>query len=593
MRVGMILFPQKNLKKGSRSEMDINKILKYILYVLIGLLGMWMINTWHHDFPPVVQPDSNANSSQSNQDPTNFVPQPLATPTDNTSGSLKIPGSPNPVRASNQGFIRVHTDLYTIEIDPIGGNIVSATLNKYPVSVTQKNIPIQILNPNPDQLYIADAGLVNAGSQAVRYHASATDYTMNADQDTLAITLKGQLQNGLRVAKTYTFVRGEYATKLDFTVENTARDTWSGGFYNQIVRKNIPAAHPYLQRSSYDGGAISTPDVPYQQWSFKKLSEQNINQTVSGGWVAMQQPYFVSSWIPQEKSVNEFYSHVMGDNKDGANNVFTLGYVGTRVVLAPGKSVTSSSTFYVGPELAEQLAKVSPTLTKTIDYGWLAPISVLIFWLMQKIFLVVGNWGWTIILITLLIKAIFYPLSNKSYKSMAKMRIAQPRIKALQERFADDKPALNKAVMEFYKSEKLNPMGGCLPMLIQIPVFFALYYVLIESVELRQTPWIWWIQDLSTKDPYFILPILMGLSMFAQQKLSPPPPDPTQAKVMMAMPILFTFMFLWFPAGLVLYWLTNNVLSILHQYYSLRTYDPKKEQYVAREKEREKKNKKK
>lgn len=578
--------------------MDINKIIKYVLYAVAAFLLVWIMNTWHKDYPLEAQKPTVASTSSA----ANYVPQPFAKNNDTSTavGESKSTAMTNsdkgvpslPSVSTSDGFIKVHTDLYQIAIDPIGGNLVSAKLLKYPVSVTQKNTPMQILNPDENAIYIAQAGLAGAGNQNIHYHTTALTYTMQPDEKTLTVSLTGQLPNGLSVTKKYTFIRGEYGVKLDYSVENKAHDTWTGGFYHQIIRKNIPAAHPYLQRRSYSGGAISTHQTPYHQVSFKTMSEENLNQTVTGGWVAMQQPYFVTSWVPDVKSVNEFYSNSVGDGKDGEDNVFTLGYVSQRVALAPGKSITNSSTFYVGPELADQLTKVSPSLVRTIDYGWLSPISILIFALMKMIYSFIGNWGWTIILITLLIKLVFYPLSNKSYKSMAKMREAQPRIKALQQRYGDDKQAMNKAVMEFYKSEKLNPMGGCLPMIIQIPVFFALYYVLIESVQLRQAPWIFWIHDLSVRDPYFILPILMGASMFLQQKLSPPPPDPTQAKVMLIMPIAFTFLFLWFPAGLVLYWLTNNLLSVLHQWYILKTYDPKKEVYIEREKNRAKNKKK-
>lgn len=569
--------------------MDINKIIKYALYGAVAILGMLIINAWERDYPPVANNTTPATGVSSADD---YVPQPLAAsssvPNAPVAASSERPSPVTPhmgTHISNTGFIRVTTDLYQLEIDPVGGNIVSAYLLKYPVSTEEKNKPIQILNPNQNNLYIMQAGIVNGGSQKVVYHATANRYDLTGNQKELTITLNGQTDKGLRLQKTYTFKRGAYAIDVDVKVTNQTATTWqNGGFFYDIIRKNVPAEHPYLQRRSYDGAAISSVSIPYKQYPFKTLAETNLNQTANGGWIAMQQPYFLTSWVPNKNSVNDFYSRSHGNGKHGDNNIFTLGYVSTAVNLAPGQTASNSSTLYLGPELAEQLRAVDPTLERTIDYGWLAPISMLIFTVMKWIFSVIGNWGWTIVLVTFLIKLIFYPLSNKSYISMAKMREAQPRLKALQSRFADDKQALNKALMEFYKREKLNPMGGCLPMLIQIPVFFALYYVLIESVQLRQAPFMLWVHDLAVRDPYFILPILMGASMLLQQRLSPPPPDPTQAKMMMLMPVVFTVMFLWFPSGLVLYWITNNCLSILHQWYVIKTFDPKKQNYKDREK---------
>ncbi|PHQ79349.1 MAG: membrane protein insertase YidC [Coxiella sp. (in: Bacteria)] len=577
--------------------MDSNKIFKYALYALAAILGLTIYNAWHKDYPTLMTTATTATAStaSSSQTGNNFVPQEAAptaaatsastsstTPSMSTTPSTVAPSAATTTSIAH--FVHVKTDLINVAIDPVGGYIVSTKLLKYPVSTAQKNTPMQILNPNPNKIYVEQSGLIGAGSPNVHYHTVSSNYYMRPHQSTLVVTLKGQTSKGLRVNKTFTFTRNEYEIKLSTAVENASSSVWKGGFFHQIVRKNIPAAHPYLQRRAYDGASISTHEKPYDKVSFKSMAEQNLNQTVVGGWVAMQQPYFVTSWVPHPKSINEFYSHSIGNGKDGANDIFTLGYKSTLVTLPPGKSTVNKATFYVGPALATKLVQASPNLSNTIDYGYLAPVSMVIFWFMKHIFSIIGNWGWTIILITLLIKLVFYPLSDKSYKSMAKMRLMQPRLKAIQDRHAGDKQATNKATMEFYKKEKLNPMGGCLPMLIQIPVFFALYYVLIESVQLRQAPWIWWIHDLSVRDPFYILPILMGASMFAQQKLSPAPPDATQAKVMMFMPIMFTVMFLWFPAGLVLYWLTNSLLSIGHQWYVLRTYDPKKEKYKKRDK---------
>lgn len=576
--------------------MDTNKILKYVLYAVAAMLGVFIINTWNKDYPQTASTNTQtlaASSSHSNRD---YLPEPSFPATTTTASSTvaaSVSSSPSSVVTPAQTFITVTTDVLSLLINSDNGNIVSAKLLKYPVSVTQKQTPIQILNSDPQNVYASESGLTNSGTQPIHFHATTLHYQLQPDQKTLVVTLKAQTSNGLRVDKVYTFTRGDYAINSAITVENTAPSIWHGVFYHRIIRKNIPVAHPYLQRSSYDGAAISTPSAPYQKLTFKSLAQTRVDQTVANGWVAMQQPYFVTSWIPSASTTNKYYSNADGGDDNGVDTTFTLGYINAEdISLLPGKTITDNAIFYVGPELATQLVKASPSLVGTIDYSWAAPISVVIFWFMQQIFWLVGNWGWTIILITLLIKLVFFPLSDKSYKSMAKMKEAQPRIKAMQERYSGDKQALNKAMMEFYKSEKLNPMSGCLPMIIQIPVFFALYYVLIESVQLRQSPFIFWIHDLSVRDPYFILPLLMGVSMFIQQKLSPPPPDPTQAKVMLFMPIMFTVMFLWFPVGLVLYWLTNNVLSILHQWYILKTFDPKKEKYKQREKKKNKSIKK-
>lgn len=559
--------------------MDINKTVKYVLYGIAAALGVLIINTWNKDYP---QTPVNTHTSTSLSAATNYIPEPASA---SSGATIKSVVPPSIATVSSPTLITVTTDVLSIVINSDNGNIISTKLLKYPVSVTQKQTPVQILNPDPDHIYASEFGLSNAGTQPVHFHAIARQYELLPHQKSLVVTLKGQTSNGLRVDKTYTFMRGEYAIGTAMTVENAASTIWHGVFYHRIIRKNIPVAHPYLQRRSYDGGALSTPDAPYHKVTFKNMVETNIDQTVSNGWIAMQQPYFVTSWIPAANTTHKYYSNADGGDDNGVNTIATLGYINAEEqTLLPGKTITDTATFYVGPELASQLAKASAGLVGTIDYGWAAPIAVVIFWFMQHIYSIVGNWGWTIILITLFIKLVFFPLSDKSYKAMAKMREAQPRIKALQERHGEDKQALNKSMMEFYKAEKLNPMGGCLPMLIQIPVFFALYYVLIESVQLRQAPFVFWIYDLTVRDPYFIFPILMGVSMLVQQKLSPPPPDPTQAKVMMFMPIMFTVMFLWFPVGLVLYWLTNNVLSILHQGYILKTFDPKKEKYKKRNK---------
>jgi len=296
------------------------------------------------------------------------------------------------------------------------------------------------------------------------------------------------------------------------------------------------------------------------------MDKANVSRAVKGGWLAFQQRYFLGAWVPNQHQAQHYYSRVNGD-------IYTLGFVGPQLKVASGDQLRTRTTLYAGPEMADRLAVVAPHLDLTVDYGWLWALSVSIFWIMKHIYNFFGNWGIAIILVTLLIKLIFYKLSEKSYRSMAKMRKLSPQLQTLKERYGDDRQRMSQATMELYRREKVNPLGGCLPMLIQIPFFFALYYVLIESVELRQAPFMLWIQDLSAKDPYYILPLLMGASMYFQQKLNPAPPDPIQARMMNLMPVMFTALFLTFPSGLVLYWLTNNCLSILQQWYIMRRVD--------------------
>ncbi len=331
------------------------------------------------------------------------------------------------------------------------------------------------------------------------------------------------------------------------------------------MRKNTPPGKSGLiNLATYFGAAVSSSEKPFQKIKFSDMQTKNLNETIVGGWAAMVQHYFVSAWIPDQNSTSQYFTRITEDN------LFTVGLLGPKLVASPGVTVETKAKFYAGPAIADRLEKAAPNLQLTIDFGWFWFIAIAIFWMMQHIHSIVGNWGWSIVLVTLVIKLIFYHLSAKSYRSMSMLKKLQPRINLLKERLGDDKQKFTQATLELYKKEKVNPMSGCLPIIIQIPVFIGLYWVLIESVELRQAPWILWIHDLTVKDSYYILPILMGISMFLQQRLNPPPPDPMQAKVMMMMPIVFTALFLNFPAGLMLYWFVNNSLSFLQQWYIMR-----------------------
>jgi YidC/Oxa1 family membrane protein insertase len=323
----------------------------------------------------------------------------------------------------------------------------------------------------------------------------------------------------------------------------------------------------FMNLATYFGAAISSPEKRFQKISFKDMQNNKLNQTITGGWAAMIQHYFVSAWVPDKTYAMQYFTNITHDN------LYTVGMISPKINVNPNESIHIPAKFYAGPAIANDLEAAAPGLKLTIDYGWFWFISDLIFWMMQHIYDVIGNWGWAIVIVTIIIKLAFYKLSAKSYRSMSAMKKLQPKLNSLKERFADDKQKFTQATLELYKKEKVNPMSGCLPILIQIPVFIGLYWVLIESVQFRQAPWILWIHDLSVKDPYYVLPVLMGLSMFLQQRLNPPPPDPMQAKVMMFMPVIFTVLFINFPAGLMLYWFVNNTLSFLQQWFIMRSME--------------------
>ncbi len=545
---------------------------KTILYFAIAILGVMLYHAWQRDYAPKVVPSSN-NAVLQNiaQHPVEFAPAA-------TEQSTRSPYQATPATLANalpkNKMITVKTDVIDAKINLRGGNLVDAKLSQYPVSLKEKNKPVQILDASNDALYVAQSGLSvpdeKTAPSPVIYSSAQTNYVLKSGEKNLVVTLNGKTKDGIAVEKLFTFTRNDYVINTTLQLNNASNKAWQGNIYNQITRRDI-ATSGFASRS-YSGASVSTQNTPYKKLTFEAMSENNFSRDIRNGWIAMQQQYFLTTWIPPKNQIMHYYSRSFGGGDDGVNNIFVLGYMSPTIQLTPHESETFASTLYVGPEIAKNLHVLAKGLGLTVDYGWLWPISKFLFWLMSEIHHYVGNWGWSIILVTIVIKIAFYWFSNKSYVSMAKTRDLQPKIKALRDRHGDDKTALSKAMMEMYRIEKINPLGGCLPMIIQIPVFIALYYVLIESVELRQAPFIFWIHDLSVKDPYFIMPVLMGLSMLIQQKLSPPPPDPAQAKMMMFLPIIFTVFFATFPAGLVLYWLTNNCTSILQQWFVMRRH---------------------
>lgn len=549
---------------------------KSILYVALAVLGVMLWHTWLHDYPPKGVGANSAQVTSDKDHSTNFTPS-----ADNAVAAASHHMNHQKLsRVLPVGkTVSIRSNVLDIKVNLKGGNITSAKLLKYPVSLEDKNMPVHILTANNADLYVAQSGLSvpssNQKSAPIEYRSEKTSYEMAKGQKSLVVTLAGKTADGVSIDKIFTLKPDSYAISTDIRLKNTTKTAWTGHVYNQIARRNVPNSESFHSRS-YSGASMYTPNTPYKKLTFSDLAESDVSKNVANGWIAMQQHYFLTTWVPEKGETYHYYSRSFGHGDDGKNNIFFLGFMSPQVHLKPGESQTLRSTLYVGPEIAKNLEKLGKGLGLTVDYGWLWPISKFLFWLMSEIHHFVGNWGWSIILVTILIKIAFYWFSNKSYVSMAKTRELQPRLNALKERYGDDRQGMSKAMMEMYRKEKINPMGGCLPMLIQIPVFIALYYVLIESVELRQAPFIFWIHDLSVKDPYFILPVIMGLSMLLQQKISPPPPDPAQAKMMMFLPVVFTVFFATFPAGLVLYWITNNCASILQQWYVMKTYKAKK-----------------
>lgn len=549
--------------------MDIRRI---ILYMALSVVGLSLWNAWQIDYPAKPVPTEQASNLGTDGVLLPQIPEakteqsaPLVTESENTSAE-HIPSQ----------VIRVKTDVLDVGIDLKQGDIVSGQLLAYPLSVEEKNTPFLLLQSQPSERYVANSGLFLFDGQKVQainfsFSSDKEQYQLAPGEEDLVVTFNGKTDDGLEVKKDFTFTKGSYLIKVTYRIVNKANQDWKGYFNTQLVRSSPKEDKSSIFHvGSYTGASYSNPGVHrYQKVSFTDMSKTNLDADVHDGWIAMQQHYFLSAWIPDTPSQNKFYTRA-------AHNDFTIGAVSQPIVIKPGEQKEVGSKLYIGPEITSVLKDVSPSLDMTVDYGILWFVSSLLFSLMKAIYSVLGNWGWSIVLVTVLIKLAFYRLSATSYKSMAGMRKLQPKLQALKDRYGDDKAKISQATMELYRQEKVNPLGGCLPIVIQIPVFIALYWVLLESVELRQAPFIFWIKDLASADPYHVLPLIMGATMLIQQKLNPAPPDPVQARVMMFLPLLFTALFWNFPSGLVLYWIVNNTLSIMQQWYITRNYSDEK-----------------
>ncbi|WP_413691876.1 membrane protein insertase YidC [Psychromonas sp. KJ10-2] len=477
-----------------------------------------------------------------------------------------------PTQASTNATTVLENDQLRLEITLVGGDVIVADLLDHDDEL-DSGVPFRLLENANGFTYIAQSGLIgkqgpDANPKGRPYYSTANTENILADgEDSVSTALRYVDQAGNVFTKTFTLKRGEYNVSVDYTIENKSDSDVNVQLYGQL-KESLKEHSTNLMMPVYRGGAFSTDDTKYSKYTFDDMVERNLNQNTQGGWVAMLQHYFVSAWVPNADDNNVLYTNVI-QNKDA-----TIGFKSPIKTIAPNSTEKYSTNLWIGPKLQDEMSHVGENLDLTVDYGWL-------WWLAQPLFKlllffqgIVGNWGVAIILITFTVKGLLYPLTKAQYTSMAKMRLLQPKIQALRERYGEDRQKVSKAMMEMYKEEKVNPLGGCFPILLQMPIFIALYWSLMEAVELRHAPFMFWIQDLSVQDPYYILPILMGVSMFFIQKMSPATvQDPMQQKIMKFMPVVFTFFFLWFPAGLVLYWLMSNIVTLVQQTVIYRQFE--------------------
>jgi YidC/Oxa1 family membrane protein insertase len=487
-----------------------------------------------------------------------------------------------PTETQRAPAVVAQTDLLRVSIDPLGAVVSRVELLEQPLArdwtssglvgllTGKKQDPdarTVLLDVSPQRVYVAQSGIIggNYPNHRTPFTFAGGPTELAPGQDRLALKFTAE-SGGVRVIKTYTFHRGRYDAEVKHELVNLIDASVSPSVYLQLTRDgNKPEGESALYYV-YTGPALFTEQEKFRKIEFSEIEKHKaqLPKSADNGWIGMIQHYFVSAWVPPAKADREYYARTVDRNLYSIGSIVPLGSV------APKASTTSQSTLYVGPQDQDALAKIAPGLDLVVDYGWLTFLAKPIYWLLAFLHGIVANWGWAIVLLTVLIKALFYPLSAASYKSMARMKEVTPRMMKIREQYGDDRQKMNVAMMELYKTEKINPLGGCLPILVQIPVFIALYWVLLASVEMRNAPWILWVDDLATPDPWLILPLLMMATMWIQYKLNPTPPDPVQARVMMLMPLIFGVMFFFFPAGLVLYWLTNNVLSIAQQWYVTR-----------------------
>jgi YidC/Oxa1 family membrane protein insertase len=544
-------------------------LLCIFFFSLVMLWDAWQKYSNPKDVTPMASSPS-ASSVPAVPVPSATAPAPAA-----PAGPAAVPA---PAAAETKGeIIDIRTDLFTAQVSTHGGDLVGLELANYKAT-EDKSRNFKLFDVQ--HRYAAQSGLIGEGlpNHKTVYSPLPGKRDLSGGEDAIELRLEAPAANGVKVTKIYTFKRNSYLVGVAYEIDNGSQKDIAAHAYYQLQRDTQAPAGESRMVSTFTGPAQFTEQGKYKKIDFKDIEKGSakFETKADNGWMAMVQHYFVSAWVPQEKLPREFYVR----NLEGANPAVAAGVIVPMPAVAPGSKLSYAASLYAGPQIQSILERLSKPaaeggigaqgLPLVVDYGWLTIVAAPIFWLLEMIHKMVGNWGWSIVLLTILIKALFFPLSAASYKSMAKMRAITPRLQALKERCGDDKQKLNMEMMNLYKTEKINPLGGCLPIAIQIPVFIALYWALLGAVEMRDAPWVLWIHDLSSQDPYYVLPVIMMVTMLIQTRLNPTPPDPIQAKIAMVMPFAFGIMFFFFPAGLVLYWVVNNVLSIAQQWQITR-----------------------
>jgi YidC/Oxa1 family membrane protein insertase len=531
--------------------MDTQRLILFLVFSF-SILMLW--DTWERQHAPQPAPQTQAQVQDIPAAPAKAGQPGVVTP------GVVTPAAESFTLGAGEK-IHVKTDMIEAQIDTQGGDLRHLELLHHKATDDKSKNYVLLDDRDQAHLYVAQSGLIGAGlpNHKSVFTGKAGDYVLADGRDSQEVRLSWQDGKGIQVDKVYTFHRGSYVIDLRYDIHNGSATPLDPSAYFQLVHDSESSKGSRMM-PTFSGAALYTEADKYKKVSFDDMKKSNLSKNASDGWIGMVQHYFAGAWLPKQGAAREYYTKQLGNNLYSAGAVMPVGSI------APGATGSVGARLFAGPQEQKHLAEAAPGMEYTVDYGWLTIIATPLFWVLTMIQKLVHNWGVAIILLTVMLKLAFYPLSAASYRSMAHMRKVAPRLQQIKERYGDDRENLHKAMMELYKTEKINPMGGCLPIVVQIPVFISLYWVLLGSVEMRHAPFMLWIQDLSATDPYYVLPILMGATMILQSSLNPTPPDPIQAKMMKIMPVAFSVFFFFFPAGLVLYWLVNNILSIAQQW---------------------------